>query len=129
MRPFVRANVDFFSAERKINYINSLPELIDFNAVHNPDHILCIQARSNDPFVNVSHAQFRAAIDQCVQWITDNVKLPTDTPKNSLTERHPVALLMESDIGLLVHQFALLSMGIPVYSSHFHFHLLPPSEG
>lgn len=114
MRPFAKANVDFFSAERKENYIHSLPELVDFNAVHNPDHLLCIQARSNAPWVKVTNAQFKVAIDQCAQWITDNVKLPEIKTKNGLTERPPVALLMESDFGLLVHQFALVSMGIPV---------------
>lgn len=114
MRAFVKAKVDFFSSERKENYVHSLPELIDFNAAHNPDHLFCIQARSNEPFINVTNAQFKVAVDQCAQWIADNVKLPTVATKNDLVERPPVALLMESDFGLIVHQFALVSMGIPV---------------
>lgn len=116
MRAFVKAKVDFFSSERKEDYVHSLPELIDFNAVHNPDHLFCVQARSNGPFINVTHAQFKVAVDQCAQWIADNVKLPTAATKNGLAERPPVALLMESDFGLIVHQFALVSMGIPVCS-------------
>lgn len=117
MRPFVKAKVDFFSSERKEDHVHSLPELIDFNAVHNPDHLFCIQARSNAPFINVTNAQFKVAVDQCAQWIADNVKLPSVATKNGLAERPPVALLMESDFGLIVHQFALVSMGIPVCSS------------
>lgn len=116
MRPFVKAKVDFFSSERKENYVHSLPELIDFNAVHNPDHLFCVQARSNEPPINVTNAQFKLAVDQCAQWIATNVKLPTAATKNGLAERPPVALLMESDFGLIVHQFALVSMGIPVCS-------------
>lgn len=114
MRAFVKAKVDFFSSERKEDHVHSLPELIDFNAIHNPDHLFCIQARSNEPFINVTNAQFKVAVDQCAQWIADNVKLPTAATKNGLVERPPVALLMESDFGLIVHQFALVSMGIPV---------------
>ncbi|KAL7916733.1 acetyl-CoA synthetase-like protein [Trichoderma velutinum] len=134
MRSFVTANVDFFSAEKKDNYVHSLPELIDFNAVHNPDHNLCIQTRSTEPSINVTNAQFKVAIDQCAQWISENVKLPPVTPKNGLTDKHPVALLMESDFGLLVHQFALVSMGIPplVLSARLSpeaiFHLLKSTE-
>jgi acyl-CoA synthetase (AMP-forming)/AMP-acid ligase II len=114
MRSFVKANVDFSSAERKEDYIHSLPELVDFNAVQNPNHLLCIQARSNAPWVKITNAQFKVAIDQCATWIAENVKLPKARTKHDLTGRLPVALLMESDFGLLVHQFALVSMGIPV---------------
>ncbi|PTB42567.1 hypothetical protein M441DRAFT_137694 [Trichoderma asperellum CBS 433.97] len=134
MRPFVKAKVDFFSSERKENYVHSLPELIDFNAVHNPDHLFCVQARSNEPPINVTNAQFKLAVDQCAQWIATNVKLPTAATKNGLAERPPVALLMESDFGLIVHQFALVSMGIPplVLSARLSpeaiFHLLKSTE-
>ncbi|KAL7941141.1 acetyl-CoA synthetase-like protein [Trichoderma barbatum] len=134
MAPFVKANLEFFSAEKKDNHVRSLPELIDFNAVHNPDHPLCIQTRSTEPSVTVTHAQFKVAIDQCAQWIAENVKLPASTTKNGLTEKHPVALLMESDFGLLVHQFALVSMDIPplVLSARLSpeaiFHLLKSTE-
>ncbi|EGR49698.1 uncharacterized protein TRIREDRAFT_59690 [Trichoderma reesei QM6a] len=134
MRSFVKANVDFSSAERKEDYIHSLPELVDFNAVQNPNHLLCIQARSNAPWVKITNAQFKVAIDQCATWIAENVKLPKARTKHDLTGRLPVALLMESDFGLLVHQFALVSMGIPplVLSARLSpeaiFHLLRSTE-
>jgi acyl-CoA synthetase (AMP-forming)/AMP-acid ligase II len=114
MRAFVKAKVDFFSSERKEDHVHSLPELIDFNSVHNPDHLFCIQARSNAPFINVTNAQFKIAVDQCAQWIANNVKLSSVATKNGLAEKPPVALLMESDFGLIVHQFALISLGIQV---------------
>lgn len=115
LRPFVRAKVDFFSPEKKDQHVRSLPELIDFNSIHNKDHVFCIQAQPDDSFVKVTCRQFKAAITRCAQWITETIKLPpAHVSENGETKRAPVALLMESDLGLLIHQFALISLGIPV---------------
>lgn len=121
LRPFVRAKVDFFSPEKKPDHIRSLPELIDFNAIHNPDHIFCIQAQPDNSFVRVTCRQFKEAIDRCAWWMVEN-----KVAQNGDNKRTPVALLMESDLGLLIHQFALLSLGIPVRSSSLFHPSLPP---
>jgi hypothetical protein len=114
LRPFIKAAVNFSSPERKEGCLHSLPELVDFNAVHNADHPFCIQAKSTPPFTTLSHAQFKAAVDRCAQWITENIQLTPLTKENALTKMAPVALFMESDIGLVIHQFALMTLGVPV---------------
>jgi acyl-CoA synthetase (AMP-forming)/AMP-acid ligase II len=112
LRPFVRAKVDFASLEKKEGYVRSLPELIDFNAIHNPDYMFCIQARPDDSFIEVTCRQFKIAIGRCAQWITESLELQGG--RNGETTQSPIALLMESDLGLLIYQFALISLGIPV---------------
>ncbi|KAK5991526.1 Non-canonical non-ribosomal peptide synthetase ascB [Cladobotryum mycophilum] len=111
LRPFNRPPVNFASAERLEGHIHSLPELVDFNAVNNPDHLFCIQARSTAPFDHFTHAQFKIAVANCARWIQENVPLQPTTSPDALTKMAPVALFMESDFGLMIHEFALMSIG------------------
>ena len=100
----------------KIVGAKSLPELIHFNAEFNPTHIFCKQAEvagreGGEPVYRVhdiSMKELKLAIESCVVWIS--CALASSTFK----ENGPVALYLESDIGLFIHFAALLEMGIPV---------------
>jgi hypothetical protein len=106
--------------------ISSLPDLIRFNAKHNPDHLFCVQAGSENasqaqPDGAVRHYSTRditfksleGAVASCARWIISNVALLE--PDNSTVPcRKPIALFLESDIGLFLHLAALLTIDIPV---------------
>ncbi|KAK7419763.1 hypothetical protein QQX98_003135 [Neonectria punicea] len=112
VRPFVKPAVNFASLERLDGCLHSLPELVDFNAQNNADHPFCIQAKS-DGLDTFTHADFKTAVANCAAWIKENVPLRASTEPNGLTKMAPVALFMQSDFGLVIHEFALLSIGVP----------------
>jgi len=115
LRPFHKAAVNFSSPERIEGCLHSLPELVDFNAVNNADHPFCIQAKSAAPFDTFTHAEFKIAVANCAQWIKENVPLrPIASGADAFSKMAPVALFMESDFGLVIHEFALMSLGVPV---------------
>lgn len=112
--------------------IRSLPELLEWNARENPDHVFCVQAEtkrqgveSDDPYElrSLTNDDFKRAVGRCVRWFEGNVPGlkdlgSPDGDAENLAEKPPaVALLMESDVGILIHLFALMSIGVPV-SSH-----------
>ncbi|KAF7562622.1 hypothetical protein G7046_g1521 [Stylonectria norvegica] len=112
VRPFVKPAVNFVSTQRLEGCLHSLPELVDFNAIHNATHPFCIQAKA-DGLDTFSHADFKVAVANCAAWIRENVPLKETTDPNALTKWAPVALFMQSDFGLVLHEFALLSLGVP----------------
>lgn len=105
--------------------ITSLPDLIDFNARHNPDHIFCIQARSlsgnleaaessNAAFdpCPITFAHLDSAVHACASAITNLVPQNQDSVDRQTSE--PLALYLESDVGLFFHLAALLTLHLPV---------------
>ncbi|GKT46887.1 adenylate-forming reductase Nps11 [Colletotrichum spaethianum] len=113
IRPFVKPAVNFASEKRLEGHFHSLPELIDFNAVHNPSHPFCIQAKPTEPFDTITHAEFKVAVSRCMAWLKDNIPIRGVAGNKSSTKMAPVALFMESDVGLVIYEFALISMGVP----------------
>ena len=111
-------------AQDKSN-IQTIPELIEHNAALNPHHLFCIQAQkrihSADTIelLSVSHIQLKRAILSCQTWLIDSIaelKLPSFVHGHMVGKSLPVALLVESDVGLLIHLFSLMSLGVPVSS-------------
>ncbi|KAI0597593.1 hypothetical protein F4775DRAFT_559798 [Biscogniauxia sp. FL1348] len=101
--------------------VKSLPELIRFNAEKNPNHLFCLQAeldRGVDSrsdigspgydVRNITMKQLQEAVDACVAWITQHLIKDDDD------YTHPIALFMESNVGLFVYLAALLEAGLPV---------------
>ncbi|PSR83578.1 hypothetical protein BD289DRAFT_410634 [Coniella lustricola] len=113
VRPFAKAKVNFVSTERVPDCLHSLPELVDYNAIHNADHTFCVQGKPGGQFDYFSHADFKIAVANCAEWIRSNVPLKELTGSDAMSKMAPVALFMQSDYGLVVHEFALLSLGIP----------------
>ncbi|CAG8883007.1 unnamed protein product [Penicillium egyptiacum] len=117
--PFRRAPIDLYPAEGKeSDYMRSLPEIIEFNSQANPDHLFCIQALKGAESIRISNRQLRYAIASCGKWLQDNVsalELPAAAGGDQEVQKGaPVALLMDSDVGLFFHQMALIGLGVPV---------------
>ncbi|KAK4172027.1 L-aminoadipate-semialdehyde dehydrogenase large subunit [Triangularia setosa] len=109
---FIKAVLNYASPDRLSGCLHSLPELIDFNALNNPSHPFCIQAKSTAPHATITHGEFKVAASRCAGWLKGNLPLGPAVIEDSVTKMAPVALLMESDFGLVLHEFALMAMGI-----------------
>ena len=100
--------------------IRTLPELLEYNAEHNPANLFCQQARRSNESLQlftVTHSQLRDAVSRCQQWLRETVnelELPHTGEDGRFIKGPPVALFMESDVGLWVHLLALLGLGVPV---------------
>ena len=119
--PFQRAKIDLQPPTAGSNDIRTIPELVEYNAKHNPDHLFCSQAKRtarDQPleFISITHSQLKQAIRKLSAWIAQNV--PQAVFQNSAdgqkTKGKPVALFMESDAGLVLHLLSFLSIGVPV---------------
>lgn len=104
--------------------IRSLPDLLQFNAQHNKDHVFCLQAsvdrghgshERHGPrdYVTrpVTMSQLHGAVLACAAWMKR--ELPPHDPETEPDARS-VALFMESDVGLFVCLAAALYLGVPV---------------
>lgn len=111
--------------ENQPETITSLPDLIKFNARHNPDHTFCIQARSssepngaakrkNAAFdaCSITFAQLESAVYACASAIS--TLTTQNRNSNDLQASEPLALYFESDVGLFFHLAALLTLNLPV---------------
>lgn len=116
--------------------IRTLPELLEWNARENPDHVFCVQAEkrsrdgeSDNPYemTSITNADFKRAVGRCVRWLEGNVPglkdigPPGDDAEKPAGKPPTVALLMESDVGILIHLFALMSIGVPVSYSRLEY--------
>ncbi|KAL4940296.1 hypothetical protein BDV06DRAFT_230437 [Aspergillus oleicola] len=120
LRPFQSPVIKLYPEPGETGYLQTLPEVIEFNAQANPDHVFCLQAKKSPDsaipsLVSVTNHQLKEAISRCATWLQTNVRpqLPT-VVDGSVHKGAPVALLMESDIGLLLYEMALIGMGVPV---------------
>lgn len=101
-----------------------ISDLIHFNAVNNPDHVFCLQSRqvSNDyaskfEITHITYSQLAEAVDRCCDWILSNAPGALEArlgQDGSVYKSAPVALFMESDVGLFIYLVALLTLNIPV---------------
>ncbi|PWY76504.1 NRPS-like enzyme [Aspergillus sclerotioniger CBS 115572] len=122
-KSFQRPPVNLYPADGEEEHsIRSLPEIIEFNAQANPDHLFCIQATKEadggSGVCRVSNHQLRNAVANCERWLQENVtalQLPAlATDDGQVQKGRPVALLMDSGLGLFLHQMALIGLGVPV---------------
>ena len=101
--------------------ITSLPDLIEFNAEHNPDHVFCFQASvSHDPGIpgnpgsaafngrSITFGELSRSVAACAAWLSGSCGL------DDRAEPKPLALYLESDVGLFFHLSALLTLDVPV---------------
>ncbi|KAL2137586.1 hypothetical protein VTI28DRAFT_8981 [Corynascus sepedonium] len=99
--------------------VDSLLDLIEFNAEQNPDHVFCIQASvsRHDGSESAENASFNgrsitfrelgAAVSATAAWLSSLRQLDQHgKPK-------PLALYLESDVGLFFYLASLLSLDIP----------------
>jgi acyl-CoA synthetase (AMP-forming)/AMP-acid ligase II len=97
--------------------IRTLPDLVDFNGKHNPQHTFCIQATRDQRFVSVSYRQLQHAIARCQARLKredSGLHTPTTDADGHVTKCAPVAILTESHVGLVIYVLACMGMGVPV---------------
>ena len=118
---FNRPSISFTNKDE--HTVQSIPQLIDFNAKFNADYTFCIQAEKAlledfPSFLHVTNSQLKHAICFCAQWLRSSVQelvLPGILKDGAGTRKgSPIALLLDSDINLLVHAYTLMSLGVPV---------------
>lgn len=118
---FKPAHIDLKRASPSTS-VRTIPELIEYNARANPNALYCVQAlKSRDGQTRnasqLTMRQLHGAIWQC----SNNLRgcfIGLDDSTTSTSDRahvkpDPVALLMDSDMGLLIHLFSLLALGVP----------------
>ncbi|KAG6354789.1 hypothetical protein INS49_003870 [Diaporthe citri] len=120
-RAFKPANLDL-KQHSASSSIRTIPELIEYNAKVNPDALYCVQAlkpqdEGTGRASQVSMRQLRDAVWQCSGDLRGWLVGIDDSSSSSACQTHvkpdPVALLLDSDIGLVIHLFTLLSLGVP----------------
>ena len=105
--------------------IRSLPDLIQFNAVHNAHFLFCVQFRQSKrgliekevEEVHVTFSELATAIERCCVWILSKlggIHSARLTSDGSVQKGPPVALFLESGVTLFVYMMALLTMNVPV---------------
>ena len=124
-QPFRRPQFDVLSDQHSVSpsTIRSIRDLIDHNALHNPEHIFCIQSKQSSEgkdglgYVHVTFRELKEAVDRCCHWILETIpdaRLAEVREDGSVQKSPPVALLMESDVNLFIYIAALLTLNIPV---------------
>lgn len=107
--------------------IRTLPDLIHHNARYNPHHLFCLQCKlsaeedtSSLATVPVTFVQLKETVDRCCRWLETGAALQPAKLRSdgSVQKSRPVALFMESDLGLFLHIAALLTLNIPVSFQH-----------
>ncbi|KAL9079839.1 MAG: hypothetical protein Q9157_001295 [Trypethelium eluteriae] len=97
--------------------IRTLPELVDFHGENNPQHLFCIQAEKNNRFVTVNYERLQRAITRCQAWLKEDaigLHAPIIDTNGQVKKCAPVAILMESHVGLAIYVLALMGLGVPV---------------
>ncbi|KAI3543044.1 hypothetical protein CABS01_03297 [Colletotrichum abscissum] len=102
--------------------LRTLPELVDFHAKSNPKHLFCLQADANAAgnghnFVPLSYETLQRAIIRCQAWLKEqatSLHAPKTEADGSVNKCAPVAVLMESHVGLVICVLACMGMGVPV---------------
>ena len=115
---FVPARISPFSKEDRDGSIRTIPELVEYNAKYNADHVFCVQIekRSNDSRI-ITYGQLKQSILHCSRWLVNNIhdlEIPRKNENGEVIKGKPVALFMESNVGILIHLLSLLSLGVPV---------------
>lgn len=104
-----------------VSSVRSLPELVDYNSKENRDYPFCIQGKAsggeNESFQTISHAEFQKACGRCagnLVWTIAEIVLPSQQQDGAFVKGRPVALFINSDVGLLIYMVALMGLGVPV---------------
>ncbi|KAJ5598871.1 NRPS-like enzyme [Penicillium hordei] len=97
--------------------IRTLPDLVDFHGKHNLQHTFCIQATRDQSFVSVSYGKLQRAVVRCQARLKredSGLHPPTADADGHVTKCAPVAILTESQVGLVIYVLACMGMGVPV---------------
>lgn len=103
--------------------IRTLPDLVNFHVKNNPQHLFCLQAEkkstgSGYDLTPVTYEKLHRALIRCQTWLRNHAPgfhSPSTTGGTDgvAVKSAPIAILMESDVGLAVYVLALMGLGIP----------------
>ncbi len=112
---FIRPYLNLGYGNDRPDGVNTLPELIEFNGKHNPDHIFGLQSRAGEgvPPVEITFEQLQFSVESACAWMVNGVKATTGRTRREQAVP-PVAILLGSDIGIYIYMAALLRIGTPV---------------
>ncbi|KAK1221709.1 hypothetical protein PQX77_015480 [Marasmius sp. AFHP31] len=114
MARFIRPHLNLGYGNDLPTGVNDLPELITFNATHNPDLVFGRQLRGGDglDYHDVTFAQLQRAVERCSAWLTESEA----TRGREIGQAYPapVGIFLGSDITLFIYMAALLRIGTPV---------------
>jgi hypothetical protein len=100
--------------------VQSLPDLVRFNAQHNGDYLFSSQEKvkgDGDNFVHVTYRDLEVAMERCsARLLADlhGVHVARIDEEGKTQKSEAVALFLESGLALFVYLVALLSMRVPV---------------
>ena len=97
--------------------IRTLPALVDFQGESNPQYLFFLQVERDHRFVPVSYKRFQHAIVRCQAWLQEQaigLHPPIVDTDGHVKKCAPVAILMESHVGLAIYVLACMGKGIPV---------------
>ena len=118
---------DSIESDEDKQSIRCISDLVHFNAVTNPHHVFCWQSRhvsssstSRFRYSHITNFQLARAVERCCDWILANEPGAFEarlSPDGSISKSAPIALFMESDVGLFIYMLSLLTLNIPVWLS------------
>ncbi len=120
---FIRPRINLGYDDDWPDAVNTLPELIEFAAKHNPEHIFGLQARadcgvtSRDSggdlsFFRITFVQLRRVIERASAWLVNSGATAGRTRR--IDHIPPVAIFLGSDVTIFMYMAALLRIGAPV---------------
>ncbi|KAK2463766.1 hypothetical protein APHAL10511_004204 [Amanita phalloides] len=124
---FIRPLINLGYGNDSPDGINTLSELIEFAATHNPNHIFGLQARANSSsctsgktfgsggdlsFCEITFVQLRRVVERASAWALSS---GAAVGRMCRTEKvSPVAIFLSSDVTVFIYMAALLRIGVPV---------------
>lgn len=115
---FVRPQYNYAGKNIDARTLNTLPELVEHNAVHNGGHLFCLQYTHNTdaPPRRVTYSELQLAVLRCTVWLANSglSQPPRVDESGTVVKPRPIGLLMTSDLAWFIHFLALLRLGIPV---------------
>lgn len=124
---FIPPRFDTTSPPSKETEIKSVIDLIEFNCRRNPHHLFCTQVEGDQddladvPLLQITFQLLFEMVSDCQRWIEENIdqaKQPILDRSGNMMKAPPVSLLLENDVGVLIHLFALMGLGVPVRFSN-----------
>lgn len=116
--PFVRPKFSLAAPVSSTpDALATLPDIVEFNAFHNPTHLFCVQYGRNMQDIphSVSFADLYNAVLRCSAWLSlGRLAQGPRIVNGVIVKPQPVAILMASDVGWFITFLALLRLGIPV---------------
>ena len=94
--------------------IESLPDLLEFNAVNNPDHLFGIQIPSGQDVSSceITFSQLQTAVEYASSWLVQTGCTTGRTQRLDFVR--PVGIMLDGDISIFIYMAALLRIGTPV---------------